>query len=70
MQTLITGIGRETDQRPKGNITTAMNQSLQHLLLQRLKTCFTKRFPNKSDAFGKDWMVLKHCTIINPCRSI
>ena len=47
-------------QRPQGEVTTAVHQAFQHLLLQRWQACVPKSDPNAPDAFGKDRMVLGH----------
>ncbi len=51
------GARRETQQRGQGRITTAMNQTLQHLLLQQRQPSGTQQGLDPLDAFREDRMV-------------
>ena len=56
----LTGLLAELQQGGQGEITAAVHQSLQHLLLQWLKIRRPKGLTDPPDAFGEDRVVLGH----------
>ena len=60
LHTNITGPWTETKQGPQAEITTAVNKTFQHLLLQRIQTGVAEHRPDAADAFCENRMILIH----------